>query len=187
MQQDAIRGGTAVAHRNLAAFGPEALPSDVETLVEQARIALGNDNATTRRCLDQIALLLRHPPARVAMPARPDAPVRGGLACWQLRLIVRHIEANLASNIPIGSLSEIARLSNGHFCRAFKISTGDTPHTFITRKRIARAQRMMVTTSDSLSQIACACGLTDQAHLTRLFRKFVGETPLVWRRTWQRT
>jgi len=187
MQQDAIRGGTVVAHRDLAAFGLEAFTSDVETLVEQARVALGNDNATARRCLDQIAVLLRDRPTNSAIPARPDAPVRGGLACWQVRLIVRHIEANLAGNIPIGSLSEIARLSNGHFCRAFKISTGDTPHTFITRKRIERAQRMMVTTRDSLSQIACACGLTDQAHLTRLFRKFVGETPLVWRRTWQRT
>lgn len=184
MQQDAIRGGTVVANRDLAAFGLEPVTSDVETLVEQARVALGKDNATARRCLDQIALLLRHRPAP---SVRPETPVRGGLACWQLRLIAAHVEANLASNIPIASLSEIARLSNGHFCRAFKISTGDTPHTFITRKRIERAQRMMMTTTDSLSQIACACGLTDQAHLTRLFRKFVGETPLVWRRTWQRT
>jgi len=36
-----------------------------------------------------------------------------------------------------------------------------------------------------LSQIACACGLTDQAHLTRLFRRILNETPLAWRRNWR--
>ena len=39
----------------------------------------------------------------------------------------------------------------------------------------------------TLSQIACDCGLTDQEHLTRLSHKFVGETPLAWRRAWQGT
>ncbi|WP_457354340.1 helix-turn-helix domain-containing protein [Sphingomonas sp. UYP23] len=46
------------------------------------------------------------------------------------------------------------------------------------------AQMLMLHTDDTLSHIACACGLTDQAHLTRLFRRMVGETPLVWRRAW---
>jgi len=40
----------------------------------------------------------------------------------------------------------------------------------------------MLSTNKPLSEIAAECGLADQAHLTRLFRKVVGESPAVWRR-----
>ncbi|PMX44440.1 helix-turn-helix transcriptional regulator, partial [Pseudomonas sp. MPR-R2A6] len=84
----------------------------------------------------------------------------------------------------LDGLAGVVRLSTGHFCRAFKVTVGETPHAFLIRRRIRRAQTLMLTTKDSLSHIACTCGLTDQAHLTRLFRRMVGDTPLSWRRTW---
>lgn len=187
MQHHLIQRDTAHRHGDLPAFGVDLVRQDVGSLVEQARTALDTDPGRARRCLDQVALLLLTGgiSQSVHAPVRNDAPVKGGLACWQLRLIDKHIAERLEKPIPITALSQIARLSDGHFCRAFKMSTGETPHTYIVRKRLERAQRMMIATGDSLSQIACACGLTDQAHLTRLFRKFVGQTPLAWRRSRQ--
>jgi AraC family transcriptional regulator len=67
-----------------------------------------------------------------------------------------------------------------HFCRAFKESFGTTPHMQIIRLRLELAQRLMLTTAEPLSQIALACGLADQAHLSKLFRREVGETPRSW-------
>lgn len=161
---------------------------DVGRLVAEARLALNSDIGAARNCLDQLSHLIERSSTDLNFdpPTSAIAAVKGGLACWQIRLIGKHIDDNVGSTIPISALSEIARLSVGHFCRAFKISTGDTPHTYILRRRIEHAQRRMLTTENSLSQIACECGMADQAHLTRLFRKFVGQTPLLWRRTWQR-
>jgi AraC-like DNA-binding protein len=113
------------------------------------------------------------------------APVKGGLAPWQLRRVMAYIQDHLSGPIFVEALAGLTRLSGGHFCRAFKASVGETPHNFLVRQRIRHAQALMLGTHDTLSDIACACGLTDQAHLTRLFRKFVGETPLAWRRAWQ--
>lgn len=157
-------------------------------LVAAARLALNTDIEVARNCLDQLSYLIEESSTDPALdgPASAVAVVKGGLACWQIRLIGKYVDDNIAGTIPISALSDIARLSVGHFCRAFKISTGDTPHTFILRRRIERAQNRMLTTDNSLSQIACECGMADQAHLTRLFHKFVGQTPLLWRRTWQR-
>ena len=112
---------------------------------------------------------------------RPEHQIRGGLADWQLRKVIRHVDEHLGTSLACEDLAALVRLSTGHFCRAFKSSVGEPPHTYLIRQRIRRAQRLMVETRDSLSQIACACGLTDQAHLTRLFRKSVGTTPRVWR------
>jgi AraC-like DNA-binding protein len=73
-------------------------------------------------------------------------------------------------------------LSGFHFNVAFRKSVGDSPHQYIIRRRIERAQGLMLSTDLSLSEIAAQCGLADQAHLTRLFRKVAGESPAAWRR-----
>lgn len=110
-------------------------------------------------------------------------PVRGGLAPWQLARVRQHVQRHIDQPLPLEGLAGLVRLSRGHFCRAFKISTGEAPHAFVTRQRIGHAQHLMLTTSDTLGMIAPACGFADQAHLTRLFRKWVGMTPRNWRRT----
>lgn len=114
-----------------------------------------------------------------------DTSAKGGLAGWQLRKVIRHVEDNLGHSLPCYDLATVARLSTGHFCRAFKTSMGEPPHAYVIRQRIRRAQTLMLHTDDTLSEIACICGLTDQAHLTRLFRRIVGSTPKVWRTRWR--
>ena len=93
--------------------------------------------------------------------------------------------AGLDAPITVADLAGEVRLSEGHFCRGFKVSTGETPHGFIVRRRLARAQHLMLTTDEPLSQVAMLCGMSDQAHLTRLFRRHLGTTPLTWRRTYR--
>ena len=114
--------------------------------------------------------------------AAPPKPSRGGLAPWQIRRVTTHIEMNLDGAITTKDLATLARLSSYHFCRAFRHSFGDSPHGFVMRRRVERAQGLMLTTNASLGQIAADCGLTDQAHFNKLFRRFVGESPGVWRR-----
>src|SRR5262249_1506686 len=79
-------------------------------------------------------------------------------------------------------VARITQLSTSHFCRAFKTSFGETPRAYILRRRVERAQELMLTTKEPLSQIALACGLCDQAHFSRVFRRIVGETHNAWRR-----
>jgi AraC-like DNA-binding protein len=108
--------------------------------------------------------------------------VQGGLAPWQIVRVKAHIDAHLDSTIRMSDLAEIARLSTGHFSRSFTRSVGVTPFAYIAGRRLARAQNLMLTTDDPLSQIALACGLCDQSQLTRLFRRYLGANPNTWRR-----
>ncbi|WP_239987376.1 helix-turn-helix domain-containing protein [Sphingosinithalassobacter portus] len=161
-------------------------------LLASARASVESDPDRVLMCLDRIAGMFQTPDEEAtfeslllpqAHPLRlAGAPRKGGLAPWQLRRALTFIHEHLSGPVPVEALARVTRLSSGHFCRAFKASVGETPHNFLTRQRVRHAQRLMLTTDDTLSQIACACGLTDQAHLTRLFRKLIGETPLAWRR-----
>ena len=117
-------------------------------------------------------------------PARrpPGTTSPGGLAPWQVRRVLAYVEANLAKSIRNGDLADVARLSPFHFNVSFRKSVGDSPHEYIIRRRIERAQGLMLSTDASLSEIAITCGHADQAHFTRLFKRVVGESPGAWRR-----
>jgi len=117
-----------------------------------------------------------------ALPHATAQITRGGLAPWQVRKVLAHIEENLDATVRNQDLAELARLSTFHFNVAFRRSVGESPHGYIIRRRIDRAQRLMLATEKPLSDIAAECGLADQAHLTRLFRRIVGESPAAWRR-----
>jgi AraC family transcriptional regulator len=107
---------------------------------------------------------------------------RGGLAPWQVCRVLTHIEAHLGARITTAELANLVRLSPFHFSRAFKRSLNDSPHAYLMRRRVERAQGLMLTTTTPIAQIALSCGLADQAHFTRLFRRFAGESPRAWRR-----
>jgi AraC family transcriptional regulator len=107
---------------------------------------------------------------------------RGGLAPWQKRKVCRYLNERLERTVLLEHLASHVSLSVSHFCRAFKESFGTTPHMHIIRLRLELAQRLMLTTEEPLSRIALACGMADQAHLLKLFRRCVGEPPGAWRR-----
>ena len=115
-------------------------------------------------------------------PDLSEKVVRRGLAPWQIHKVLAHIEANLGTSIRNKDLASLARLSTFHFNVAFRSSVGNSPHEYITRRRMERAQGLMLSTELALSEIAAECGLADQAHFTRLFRRFVGDSPAAWRR-----
>jgi AraC-like DNA-binding protein len=160
--------------------------SNVTRLLEQALTAAETDIATTRACVARVAALLEHESTVTRSPAPPRRRVGAGLAPWQARRVAAHVDENLGYSITIDQLAAIAGLSSSYFCRAFKDSFGDPPHAYIMRRRVERAQTLMLQTREPLSQIALACGLSDQAHLCNLFRRLVGQSPSQWRRSrWQ--
>jgi AraC family transcriptional regulator len=147
-----------------------------------ARSTLHVDVDATRDSLAKaIALLERHA-ATGSRPVPPMKRPRGGLARWQVNRIAAYVEANIGSPIRASDLAVLVRLSASHFFHAFKESFTETPLAYVARRRMAVAQHLMLNTDQPLAQIALACGLCDQSHFTRVFRRVVGMSPHAWRR-----
>lgn len=190
-------GGTgsaasADARHGVAPFPLDALDdrrpgaSKVASLLEQALTAVETDLSTTRACVARVAALLERQEDSPPAPAVVRRRIGAGLAPWQARRVANHVVENLGFSITIDHLAGIAGLSSSYFCRAFKDTFGEPPHAYIMRRRVERAQTLMLQTREPLSQIALACGLSDQAHLCNLFRRLVGQSPSHWRRArWQ--
>lgn len=106
---------------------------------------------------------------------------RGGLAPWQVNKLVKHIEAHAEHELLGYDLARIVGLSPCHFIRAFKASFGETPHAYVMRHRLLKAQKMMLESDQNLVSIAFDCGFADQAHFCRRFRRVTGTSPRKWR------
>jgi len=145
-------------------------------MVEDLRQALETDPESAS------TLALRFLKRIAVFDTAASVSARGGLAPWQKRKVDRYLREKLENNIGLSELAAEAKLSVSHFCRAFKKSFGDTPHAYVLRLRLELAQKLMLTTNDPLSQIALSCGLADQAHLSKLFRRAFHDTPNAWRR-----
>jgi AraC family transcriptional regulator len=159
--------------------------AEASHLVRRAMSFLETDPVAARRCLNDASYLLGGESIEPSMELRAvlDPPRRGGLPKWRAKRAIAYIEANLGSKIAIGEVADIVALSKSYFCRAFKESLGSSPMTYVATRRVERAKLMMTSSREPLSDIALACGFADQSHLTRCFRRAVGISPGLWRRS----
>jgi AraC family transcriptional regulator len=167
-----------------AEAGPEPvtvrkLQTVMAELCTAIRSALDDERGSAEDSLRRASQLLE---GIEQVPAAIEEQRRGGLSAWQVRKVLCHIEAHLDRTIRNEDLAALVRLHPSHFGRAFRNSFGEPPHEYVIRRRVERAQGLMLSTDASLSDIALDCGLADQSHLTRLFRRIVGESPRAWRR-----
>ena len=147
----------------------------VRHLLQAAGQTLAPEQASAKGLIAQAMALLNHDPAVLQ-------PGPSGLAPWQVRRVSDFIDENLGSPLPVAKLAAVAHLSTWHFCHAFKKRLGMSPHAYIIRKRVEKAQQLMLDTDEPLIQIALSCGLCSQSHLCNVFRRVTGCSPSAWRR-----
>jgi AraC family transcriptional regulator len=161
------------------AISLQRLRSAVAEIFTALNETLRDERSKAAECLLRAEAMLETV-EQTAAPA--PAAASHGLAPWQIRRVLTYVDANLDTPIRNKDLAAVARLSEFHFNVAFRKSVGHSPHEYIIRRRMERAQGLMLSTDKALSEIAAECGLADQPHFTRLFRRIVGESPAAWRR-----
>lgn len=119
---------------------------------------------------------------RIAMSDPGGGPVHGKLAPWQLRRVTAFMEQNAARRVELAELAALVGLSQAHFSRMFKASTGFAPYQWQLSLRVARAKALLAGTRTSLEHIAEATGFADAMHFGRTFRRIAGCTPGQWRK-----
>jgi AraC family transcriptional regulator len=116
--------------------------------------------------------------------AGSQAPRSHALRPRTLRRVIDQIEGFIGdAGLSVETLAATAHLSPYHFSRAFKATTGEPPHRFILRRRVARAKLHLAEAEATLADIAYACGFSSQAHFCGVFRRLTGMTPKQYRGT----
>ena len=112
------------------------------------------------------------------MPSKPH----GGLTNISCRRIDDYLRTHMSEKILITDLAQSVGVSPRHFLRAFRLSFNSTPLQFILELRITEAKKRLTSTSESVTEVALACGFSHAQHFSAAFRRCVGTTPSEFRR-----
>lgn len=151
------------------------------------RPALSASARASELFVDHVAMALATHVAYTygGMRARVDAKV-STLARWQERRAKELMAANLTGSVTLADLAKACELSIRHFTRAFRGSTGMSPHAWLLSLRIEKAKGLLTNSPRMLADVALDCGFADQSHFTRTFQRAVGVSPGEWRRLYRR-
>jgi AraC family transcriptional regulator len=107
--------------------------------------------------------------------------VAAGFPAWRVRRVTEHVEQNLDKPLPLTELAAVVYMSRFHFARLFRRRTGDSPHRFVIRQRIARAREFLARSELTIAEISRRVGFRTSSHFTTMFRRVSGVTPSGYR------
>ncbi|MEQ8421157.1 MAG: AraC family transcriptional regulator [Arenibacter algicola] len=96
-------------------------------------------------------------------------------------MVLNYIHENLHENLTVKQLADFCHLNTDYFSRVFNESFGMRPNKYIQSKRIERAQLLLLSTNNSLKQIAEKVGLENLSYFNRIFKSHTGVTPGIFR------
>lgn len=174
---------------------PEVLYVDEGNLITSAGSAAGIDMGLhlIRRdfgagMANQVARRLVVPPHRAGGQKQYIAsPVSADPEGDAVARLLDDLRADLASAHTVRSMAKRANMSERTLARRFRDATGATPHRWLQTERTRLAQRLLETTSWSLDRVAEQAGFSDPQLLRLHFKRVVGTTPSIYRRSFSRT
>jgi len=95
---------------------------------------------------------------------------------------LRFIRERVRLNIGVQQVVEVTKLSRRALEQRFRHALGHSIHGEIQRVRLELLERMLIETNKSVTEIATMLGFPDAAHISRLFRKAKGISPMMYRR-----
>jgi AraC family transcriptional regulator len=109
-------------------------------------------------------------------------PITRGLSPKALHRAIERLRSDSDADVSLAALASDADLSRFHFCRAFKESTGLSPHAWLRQHQLEQAMNMLRDTDASIVSVAIELGYASQTAFAAAFRRLTGETPSDWRR-----
>lgn len=106
---------------------------------------------------------------------------QGGLTPARLRKVVALIDAKAEDDLSVAEMADTAGVSVAHFLRAFRKSTGESPHQVVLGHRIEGAKELLCAPEARVLDVALACGFKMQQHFARMFRRICEASPTEYR------
>lgn len=99
----------------------------------------------------------------------------------RLSHVLAYIHKSISDDIDVTHLAEVACITRPYLIRLFKRELGLSPLQYINKKKVERAQLMLLTEECSVKEVAYSLGFSDHSYFIRMFKKTTGTTPREYR------
>lgn len=99
----------------------------------------------------------------------------------RLMKVLEYVHRHIDENIDIGRLAEVACVTKPYLIRLFRLELGVSPLQYVNRRKVERAQLLLVTEDMTVKEVAWRLGFDDHSYFIRLFKKVTGTTPQGYR------
>lgn len=176
VREEEVRLGTQAFDAALAGVGCDVVAESlIRALAAAAHDDVSLDAIVSALVVRALALCRRHGATLAAEKKRALLPK------WRLKRVVDHVDAHLDRRVTLADMAAVAGLTRMYFAAQFRRTTGMSPHGYLLRRRVERAQELMRDPGQPLAQIALSAGFGTQPHFTTVFKRLVGQTPYRWR------
>jgi AraC family transcriptional regulator len=176
---------TDIAFRRAKPFSQVSAP--ISTLIRSladhlAATMIANDASEVRLeeilydLIDQTLSTYAHAKAQSDLPKSKEA------LDYRIRRAISYMRDNISKEPEMADLARIAGLSRSRFFELFRSCTGVSPRVYMDALCIDVATRMLVSTSNSLTDIAKTLGFSAPGHFTRFFQQHTSVSPSNYRR-----
>lgn len=100
----------------------------------------------------------------------------------RIKQMMQFISQNFRNELTIAQIAQSAAISESACLRCFRNNLRTTPSRYLREFRLQRAEELLVSTNGKAGDVGAACGFSDAAYFTKLFREAKGCTPLEYRR-----
>lgn len=105
----------------------------------------------------------------------------------RIEKIMQYLNRNFEKNVSLSEAAKIAAMSDVAFSRFFKMRSGKTFIDTVTEIRLGHASRMLIDTTQSITEVAYKCGFNNISNFNRIFKKKKDCTPKEFREAYTST
>jgi AraC-like DNA-binding protein/KaiC/GvpD/RAD55 family RecA-like ATPase len=91
---------------------------------------------------------------------------------------IKFLENNYNKDLSLSDIAKAVNLSPSHFNRLFKENTGYSCINYLTNLRIKKAEQLLKNVKYNVSEVAYKVGYTDPLYFSRIFKKYIGVSPI---------
>ena len=101
---------------------------------------------------------------------------------YKLKKVLNYIRTSYSKQITLKDMAQVAGVSPKYFCSFFKTMTAKTPVEYLTGYRIEKAAAKLLSTDESVTDIAYSCGFNDLSYFIKVFKDLKGISPKQFRK-----